>query len=92
MMIRDGVYYYVRHIPYDLSDYASNTLNKWLKKQVPDGCVIHSFRHSMRDRLRAVQCPSDMIDQIGGWTTTGAGQGYGRSYSLEILFKWMLKI
>ena len=45
---------------------ASAAINKWLKQRVPDGCVIHSFRHSLRDRLRAVQCPSDMIDQIGG--------------------------
>ena len=31
------------------ADYASNTLNKWMKPYVPDGCVIHSFRHSLRD-------------------------------------------
>ena len=42
---------------------ASAAINKWLKPRVPEGCVIHSFRHSLRDRLRAVQCPSDMIDQ-----------------------------
>ena len=62
---------------------ASAALNKWLKSRVPDGCVIHSFRHSLRDRLRAVQCPSDMIDQIGGWSTAGVGQGYGKGYSIE---------
>ena len=62
---------------------ASGALNKWLLDYVPDGCVIHSFRHSMRDRLRAVQCPSDMIDQIGGWTTAGVGQGYGEGYGLN---------
>ena len=50
---------------------------------MPEGCVIHSFRHSMRDRLRAVQCPSDMIDQIGGWTTAGVGQGYGEGHTLK---------
>ena len=55
---------------------ASAAINKWLKPRVPEGCVIHSFRHSLRDRLRAVQCPSDMIDQIGGWATAGVGQGY----------------
>ena len=37
----------------------------------------------MRDRLREVQCPADMIDQIGGWSTAGIGQGYGEGYSLE---------
>ena len=61
---------------------ASAAINKWLKSRVPEGCVIHSFRHSLRDRLRAVQCPSDMIDQIGGWSTAGVGQSYGEGYGL----------
>jgi len=61
---------------------ASAAINKWLKPRIPDGCVIHSFRHSLRDRLRAVQCPSDMIDQIGGWSTAGVGQSYGEGYDL----------
>ena len=55
------------------ADYASNSLNKWLRKHVPSGCVVHSFRHSMRDRLRAVECPAEIIDQLGGWTTAGVG-------------------
>ena len=33
---------------------ASAALNKWLKQSIGDGYVMHSFRHSMRDRLRAV--------------------------------------
>ena len=37
----------------------------------------------MRDRLRAVSCPSEMIDQIGGWATAGVGQGYGDGYNIE---------
>ena len=45
---------------------ASASLNKWLKPRLPDECVIHSFRHSLRDRLRAVECPSDIVDAIGG--------------------------
>ena len=62
---------------------ASAAINKWLKPRVPEGCVVHSFRHSMRDRLRAVQCPSDMIDQIGGWAIAGVGQSYGEGYALN---------
>jgi integrase len=68
---------------------ASAAINKWLKPRVPDNCVIHSFRHSMRDRLRAVECPSDIIDAIGGWTTTGVGQRYGTGQPLEVKAKWM---
>ena len=71
---------------------ASAALNKWLKSRVPEGCVIHSFRHSLRDRLRAVQCPSDMIDQIGGWSTLGIGQGYGNGYDLMMLENWINRI
>ena len=73
------------------ANYASNALNKWLKAYAPEGCVIYSFRHSLRDRLRAVQCPSDIIDQIGGWQTAGTGQSYGRGYALDILHNWLKK-
>ena len=31
--------------------------------------MFHSLRHSLRDRLSAVECPSNIIGQIGGWTT-----------------------
>ena len=64
---------------------ASAAINKWLKPRVPVGCVVHSLRHSLRDRLRAVQCPSDMIDQTGGWSTAGVGQSYGKEYGLQLL-------
>jgi len=64
---------------------ASAALNKWLKSRVPEGCVVHSFRHSLRDRLRAVECPSDMIDQVGGWSTAGIGHSYGEGYKLDTL-------
>ena len=74
------------------SNSASAALNKWLKPRVPDNCVIHSFRHSMRDRLRAVECPSDIIDAIGGWSTDGVGQSYGKGYDLKVLGRWMEKI
>jgi integrase len=71
---------------------ASGGLNKWLHQYVPDNCVIHSFRHSLRDRLRAVECPSDIVDAIGGWKTSGIGHGYGNGYPLQVLERWMKKI
>ena len=43
----------------------------------------------MRDRLRAVECPSDIIDAIGGWQTSGVGQRYGTGQPLEVKAKWM---
>ena len=74
------------------SNSASAALNKWLKPRVPDNCVIHSFRHSMRDRLRAVECPADIIDAIGGWTTEGVGHQYGTGYNVEVMHNWLRKI
>jgi len=71
---------------------ASAALNKWMKPYVEDGCVIHSFRHSMRDRLRAVECPSDVVDQIGGWSCSSVGQNYGAGYQLPVLHKWLQMI
>ena len=68
---------------------ASAALNKWLHPYVPVGCTMHSFRHSMRDRLRAVECPADIVDQIGGWATGGVGQGYGVGYGLKVCDRWM---
>ena len=66
---------------------ASAALNKWLKPRLSEGSVIHSFRHSLRERLRAVECPSDIVDAIGGWTTEGIGQ----RYDLNVKAKWMEK-
>ena len=71
---------------------ASAALNKWLKAHAPEGCVIHSFRHSLRDRLRAIECLSDIIDQIGGWSTAGVGRSYGNGYTLVVLDSWMQRI
>ena len=68
---------------------ASAALNKWMKSTIGNGYVVHGLRHSLRDRLRAVECPSDIIDAIGGWTTKGIGHAYGKGHGLEILAKWM---
>jgi len=71
---------------------ASGSLNKWLGARVPDGCVVHSFRHSFRDRLRAAQCPSDIIDALGGWSTAGIGSNYGGGFELSQKSRWMKAI
>ena len=77
---------------YTNANSASAALNKWLKAFVPQGCTVHSFRHSLRDRLRAVECPSDMVDQLGGWTREGVGEGYGEWYSLNSMVHYLSKI
>ena len=71
---------------------ASAALNKWIKPYLSDNQVVHSFRHSMRDRLRAVECPTDIVDSIGGWSKASIGESYGKGYPLEVLYKWLKKI
>ena len=65
---------------------CSAALNKWLKNYVPDA-VIHSFRHSFRDRLRNADVQSEVIDQLGGWAKQSVGQSYGEGYDLSGLSK-----
>ena len=74
------------------ADYASNSLNKWLRQHVPSGCVVHSFRHSMRDRLRAVECSAEIIDQLGGWVRLGTGAKYGSGFTQDETARWCHRI
>jgi integrase len=71
---------------------VSATLNKWLKEQGlagRQGLVLHSFRHSLRDRLRDAGVPKDVQDRLGGWKSTGVGENYGRGHGLKVLHGWI---
>ena len=71
---------------------ASAAINKWIKTVVGPEGTIHGLRHSFRDRLRAIETPVELIDQLGGWSIKTIGQGYGEGYNLKVLTKWMEKI
>ena len=72
--------------------FASNVLNKWIKQRFPDR-TAHCLRHTFRDRLRAVECPLEMIDALGGWSSIGtAGSRYGRGFRLEHKREWLERI
>ena len=72
--------------------HASNALNKWLKREF-GGKTAHCLRHAFRDRLRAVECPLELIDALGGWSSVGtAGSRYGRGFDLEHKRKWLASI
>ena len=74
------------------SNSASAAINKWIKTVGGSNDVIHGLRHSFRDRLRAVEAPTDMIDQLGGWALKSVGQGYGDGYDLELMVKHLNKL
>ena len=83
----DGQYLFPRYVRNGKcnADHASAALSKWLKKDF-DGLTAHSLRHTFRDRLRAVECPLEMIDQIGGWKSVSSiGAGYGKGYSIDAI-------
>ncbi|OOY27921.1 hypothetical protein BMI90_08435 [Thioclava sp. L04-15] len=73
---------------------ASSALNAWLKGNglAREGQGLHSFRHTMRDRLRNVTTPQDLANRIGGWENEGVGESYGQGYSLEVMQRYLLKI
>ncbi len=90
----NSVYAFPRYTSVDNcnANSASAALNKWLKSKLTNDYVVHGLRHSFRDRLRAIECPSEIIDQLGGWTLRSIGQGYGKGYELSVLSKWMNQI
>ena len=46
----------------------------------------------MRDRLRAVECPKEIIDQIGGWSSSDVGESYGEGFQLSNVRNCMNKL
>jgi integrase len=74
------------------SNSASATVNKWIKSVGSKNNVIHGLRHSFRDRLREVEAPLDMVEQMGGWSLKSVGQTYGNGYNLELTQKYLIKI
>jgi integrase len=90
----DGTFLFPRYLSSEgiRSTHASNALNLWLKPRF-GGLTAHSLRHTMRDRLRAVAAPIEMIDQIGGWSSINtAGSKYGDGFSVDHIREWMDKI
>ena len=90
----DDQYLFPRYIKNGVckADHASAALGKWLKKDF-DGLTAHCLRHTFRDRLRAVECPMDMIDQIGGWKSVSSiGNSYGRGHQTEKIFEFIRRL
>ncbi len=72
--------------------HASNTANKWLRSVTGVEKTSHSFRHSMRDRLREVGVEQEIQDVIGGWARRSVGQQYGSGYKMKSLRNALLKV
>ena len=83
--------YYIVHII--VKDKRVNSVNYCYKIIFYTFIANITTRHTLRDCLRAVECLSDMIDQIGGWKSIGGiGSGYGQGYSADHLKKYIERI
>ncbi|WP_449410515.1 tyrosine-type recombinase/integrase [Methylobacterium komagatae] len=71
---------------------ASAIINIWLRTSLKIDRTAHSFRHSMRDRLRHAGVPKEFQDLIGGWGSRSVGQRYGEGYLLRQLKEQLEKV
>ena len=54
---------------------------------------FHSFRHTVRDAMRAANIPLDVVDAIGGWNTVrGPSTNYGKGHEVDHLHEVMRRI
>lgn len=70
---------------------ASGALNKWIRESLGVSKTVHSFRHSLRDRLREAEVPDEIKDVIGGWGAKTVAQMYGSGASLLLVRKHLMK-
>lgn len=71
--------------------HASNTLVSWVRR-LPLNHTVHELRHTMADRLRAVQCPKDIRYAIDGHAAQDVGDTYGTGYGLQVKAEWLAKV
>jgi integrase len=78
---------------FDKGSNLSATLMKHFKrhKLLPsDKHTIYSFRHSFKDRLKAVEAPEELIDEMMGHTIDKPK--YGNGYGLKLKMKYLQAI
>jgi integrase len=74
------------------ADYASATLNKWLREHLKLTKTTHCLRHSMKDRLRLASVPRELQEVLLGHGSRSVGDRYGSEYPLELLRESMTKV
>lgn len=87
----DGFPAFTRRLFKGKANTVSNRLNKFLRASgiVDPRKVLHSLRHRMKDRLRAVGCPLDVQYELLGHQTKTVAAGYGVGSPLPLLKKWI---
>jgi len=78
---------------YSSADSASTQINKYFRENGLSPTKEHSLyslRHTFKDRLRDVQAPEEVIDNLMGHKSRGPK--YGRGHILETKFEWLNRI
>ena len=70
---------------------ASAAANKRIRSILgQDAPTCHSFRHTFNSRLRNVECPKDIRDELGGWASSVSDR-YGSPADIKIKQDYLLK-
>lgn len=70
---------------------ASAAVNKRIRAVLgKDAPTCHSFRHSLNSRLRNVECPKDIRDELGGWASSVSDR-YGSPADIKIKQRYLLQ-
>jgi integrase len=78
---------------YATADSVSTAINKYFRQHdlsPSDGQSLYSLRHTFKDRLRDIQAPEEIIDNLMGHKSRGPK--YGRGHILETKLEWLEKI
>lgn len=78
---------------YTNADSVSTLINKYFRHHdlnQREGQSLYSLRHTFKDRLRDVQAPEEVIDNLMGHRSRGPK--YGRGHILETKYEWLQKI
>lgn len=78
---------------YATADSASSAINKYLRENgvtPTEQHSLYSLRHAFKDRLRDIQAPEEVIDNLMGHKSRGPK--YGRGHILETKLEWLERI
>lgn len=78
---------------YTNPDSVSNLINRYFKNhnlKPTDKHTLYSLRHTFKDRLRDIEAPEEIIDELMGHAKSGPH--YGRGRTLEKKHEWLKRI
>ena len=90
-----GDFIFPRYVNEAIGSIKENNASAACKKRLiallgEDAPTSHGFRHTLSTRLRNVECPKDIRDELGGWAK-GVSDRYGSPSDLRVKAKYLEK-